>query len=130
MATIYPLKPNELFKVPRDDKVTRCKMCHEYAAPSDEIDLGPLYQYGNPIEGEEDEVSEYDFMPLEEYNTNSIQEDSLEQNNTEFDISMVEGMDDIPSVNIIPPSQPQSPQNAESFETQILENCASKQIDR
>ena len=60
-------------------------------------------------EDEEEDVSEYGFVPLEEYNTNSIQEDSLEINVTDYDVSVLEGIEDIPCVNIIPPSLPQSP---------------------
>ena len=57
MATIYNLQPGQLFEVPKSDKVTECKMCNEPAIPKDGIDLGPLYQYGNPIiveNGEQD----------------------------------------------------------------------------
>ena len=54
MATIYNLKPGELFEVPKDDKVSVCKMCLEPAVPKGlEHDLGPLYQYGKPIEVED-----------------------------------------------------------------------------
>ena len=79
-------------------------------------------------EEEEDEITEYGFIPLEEQNTNSIQEDSLEQNNTEFDISIVEGIEDIPSVNIIPPSLPQSPQKGEQFITDAIDGCTENEI--
>ena len=57
MATIYNLKPKELFEVPKDDDKTECKLCFQPAQPKDGIDLGPLYQYGNPItveNGQED----------------------------------------------------------------------------
>ena len=54
MASIYSLKPGELFEVPIDDKITECKLCLNVAAPSDGIDLGPLYQYGKPIEDSND----------------------------------------------------------------------------
>ena len=54
MASIYSLKPGELFEVPTDDKITECKLCLNVAAPSDGIDLGPLYQYGKPIEDSND----------------------------------------------------------------------------
>ena len=54
MASIYPIKPGELFEVPKDDKVTQCKMCLHVADPGDGIDLGPLYQYGKPLEGTQD----------------------------------------------------------------------------
>ena len=54
MASIYSLKPGELFEVPKEDKVTICKMCLAPAQPDEDCDLGPLYQYGNPIEGETD----------------------------------------------------------------------------
>lgn len=54
MASIYPIKPGELFEVPKDDKVTQCKMCYHVADPGDGIDLGPLYQYGKPLEGTQD----------------------------------------------------------------------------
>ena len=56
MATIYNLKPGELFEVPKDDEKTECKLCFEPAKPKDGIDLGPLYQYGNPITLEDGEV--------------------------------------------------------------------------
>ena len=72
-------------------------------------------------EGEEDEVSDYGFMPLEE--CNSLQDDSLEFNGAEFETSIAEGIEDIPCVNIIPPSLPQSPQMGEPFETEIVQNC-------
>lgn len=53
MATIYNLKPGQLFEVPKDDKVTDCKMCMQPALPPGKnIDLGPLYQYGHPIQVE------------------------------------------------------------------------------
>ena len=54
MATIYNLQPGQLFEVPKSDKVTECKMCNEPAIPKDGIDLGPLYQYGKPIEDSND----------------------------------------------------------------------------
>ena len=54
MASIYSIKPGELFEVPIDDKTTECKLCLDVSAPSDGIDLGPLYQYGKPIEGSND----------------------------------------------------------------------------
>ena len=79
-------------------------------------------------EEEEDDVTEYGFIPLEEQNTNSIQEDSLDQNNTEFDVSVVEGIEDIPSVNIIPPSLPQSPQKGEYFITETIDECDENEI--
>ena len=79
-------------------------------------------------EEEEEEVTEYGFIPLEEQNTNSIQEDSLEQNNTELDISIVEGIEDIPSVNIIPPSLPQSPQKGDQTITDTITECCENEI--
>ena len=79
-------------------------------------------------EEEEDEIKVYGFIPLEEQNTNIIQEDSLEQNNTEFDILRVEGIEDIPSVNIIPPSLPQSPQKGEQFITDAIDGCTENEI--
>ena len=60
-------------------------------------------------EEEEEDVSEYGFVRLEECNTNSIQEDSLEINVTDYDVSVLEVIEYIPCVNIIPPSLPQSP---------------------
>ncbi len=53
MATIYNLQPNELFEVPKNDQITTCKMCLELSVPQDKIELGPLYQYGKPIELED-----------------------------------------------------------------------------
>ena len=50
----YSLKPGELFEVPSDDKTTECRLCFDVAKPFDGIDLGPLYQYGKPIEGSND----------------------------------------------------------------------------
>jgi hypothetical protein len=65
MATIYPLKPGELFEVPKNDKQTLCKMCLEPAVPSgsgsnsEQIDLGPLYQFGNPLLNEAHDIEVY-----------------------------------------------------------------------
>ena len=53
MASIYKLEPSSLFTVPTDDKVTVCKLCLHVAKPSDGINLGPLYQYGKPVTGED-----------------------------------------------------------------------------
>ena len=52
MASIYDLKPGQLLEIPKDDKITKCKMCLQVANPG--IDLGPLYQYGHPLEDEDD----------------------------------------------------------------------------
>jgi len=65
MASIYELRPGQLFAVPETDQVTQCKMCLDVAVPKmatqedmeggakeDEagtIRLGELYQYGKPI---------------------------------------------------------------------------------
>lgn len=49
MASIYDIKPEQLFEVPADDQVTRCKMCLEVGKPEDGINLGPLYEYGHPV---------------------------------------------------------------------------------
>ena len=46
MASIYKLKPGNIFTVPNDDKTTQCKLCFEIAKPEDGCNLGPLYQYG------------------------------------------------------------------------------------
>ena len=46
MASIYKLKPGNIFTVPNEDKTTQCKLCFEIAKPEDGCNLGPLYQYG------------------------------------------------------------------------------------
>ena len=54
--SLYTLEPATLFTVPITDRLTTCRLCHLSAIPYEDrpdINLGPLYQYGKPVTGED-----------------------------------------------------------------------------
>jgi hypothetical protein len=59
MASLYDLEPATLFSVPTSDRTTVCRLCHLPAIPYEDrpdIRLGPLYQFGKPVTGENGET--------------------------------------------------------------------------